>query len=536
MELFEVPNFKTIIKDMSPRLIPDSVLSDGLNLLFADNYIRDRFGISEFSQSFDDPIKRIALFEFMYDDPKMIVFTTNDIFYLGDDSTFKIITRCYNTGTASSVGTAVTVTGGPVMDFAVFTGSNYVVSFDSDDPDECINGRESYDSGSVKVCEDGSFGDVIRTTRQWGTESNDGAGSLEIDSQGNIFMSSTEGTESFLTKLGSSGEEIWKKQWNANAGSIAIDKNDNIYLSDNNLLAKWSNSGEELWTRTLGTKRNYIRSIAIDKEDNIYVAGYTSGSLEGFTNEGASDIFIAKWNSEGEKLWEKQLGTLCSDQANSVAVDNNGNVYVTGVTNGPLNGVRQACYQYNNEDDEEYCNEGPSFGCQDIFLAKWNSEGQQQWLIQSGTEDHDESKSIAVDNNGNIFVTGTNLSFQYEGSWKKYLSKWNNDGEEQWVKNEDTNEYANSYSIDLDLSYDIYVVGSSGQNHGDIVIEKWGTSGEKIWSKAWGTQEYEVGSGVKVDKDGTIYVTGSTQGNLDGNENSGESDAFLSIIPSEQNK
>ena len=67
-------------------------------------------------------------------------------------------------------------------------------------------------------------------------------------------------------------------------------------------------------TKQLGTSsKDYGTSVTTDSSGNIYVTGYTEGGLDGNTNSGESDIFLVKYNSSGAKQWTKQLGTTSID-------------------------------------------------------------------------------------------------------------------------------------------------------------------------------------------------------------------------------
>jgi len=87
-------------------------------------------------------------------------------------------------------------------------------------------------------------------------------------------------------------------------------------------------------TKQLGTSsKDYGTSVTTDSSGNIYVTGYTEGGLDGNTNSGESDIFLVKYNSSGTKQWTKQLGTSYLDEGYSVTTDSLDNIYVTGWTN-----------------------------------------------------------------------------------------------------------------------------------------------------------------------------------------------------------
>jgi len=104
---------------------------------------------------------------------------------------------------------------------------------------------------------------------------------------------------------------------------------------------------------------DYGNGVTTDSSGNIYVTGKTGGGLDGNTSSGGYDIFLVKYNSSGTKQWTKQLGTSSSDSGNGVTTDSSGNIYVTGYTNGGLDGNTNS-------------------GSYDIFIVKYNSSGIKQ--------------------------------------------------------------------------------------------------------------------------------------------------------------
>ena len=123
--------------------------------------------------------------------------------------------------------------------------------------------------------------------------------------------------------------------------------------TDNTTTTTWT-------TKQLGTSSDDKgNSVTTDSSDNIYVTGYTDGGLDGNTNSGESNIFLVKYNSSGTKQWTKQLGSGTKDRGYGVTTDTSGNVYVTGYTYGGLDG-------------------NTSSGDYDIFLVKYNSSGIKQ--------------------------------------------------------------------------------------------------------------------------------------------------------------
>jgi len=275
------------------------------------------------------------------------------------------------------------------------------------------------------------------------------------------------------------------------------------------------------WTKQLGTtSRDYGIGVTTDSSDNIYVTGYTDGGLDGNTNLGSNDIILVKYNSSGTKQWTKQLGTSSSEEGYGVTTDSSGNIYVTGYTLGDLDGNTNS-------------------GSRDIILVKYTSSGTKQWTKQLGSSSYDEGYSVTTDSSDNIYVTGytgggldgnTNL-----GSNDIILVKYNSSGTKQWTKQLGTSSGDYGNNVTTDSSGNIYVTGYTGGrldgntssgNH-DIVLVKYNSSGTKQWTKQLGTSSYDYGNDVTTDSSGNVYVTGYTGGGLDGNTNLGKEDIIL---------
>jgi hypothetical protein len=215
-------------------------------------------------------------------------------------------------------------------------------------------------------------------TKQIGTSSVDRAYGVATDSSDNVYVT------------GYTNARIFDGNTNAGAdygGLIGYNG------GPEPLLIKYNTSGTKQWSRLLGSSLHDIAyGVATDSSGNVYVTGVTYGSMDGFTNAGGSDIFVIKYNSSGTKQWTRLLGTSgygnrITDIAYGVATDSSDNVYVTGYTEGGLDGNSSA-------------------GSRDLFVVKYNSSGTKQWTKQLGTSYDDEARGIATDSSGNIYVTG----------------------------------------------------------------------------------------------------------------------------------
>ena len=315
---------------------------------------------------------------------------------------------------------------------------------------------------------------------------------------------------------------------------ISIYSSDSIYIvghSEGNLdgnnnsggadffLIKYNSLGWKQWSSMLGSTQNdYAQGSDVDSNDNIYVAGFTQGDLDSKSSNGNDDLFLSKYNSSGVKQWTETLGTAQDDQAKDVAVHSSSFAYVTGQTMGDIT--------------------GDNAGNNDIFLLKYNASGNLQWRIQKGSSYDDVSKGVDTDSAGNIYITGYtegDLTGDSSGDADFFLAKYNSSGVVQWLIQLDTTSDSYGQSIAIDSSNNIYVTGhTEGSFDGnaniggsDIFLVKYNSSGDKQWSIQTGSTGNEYGKGVSVDSSGNIYITGYVSSALDGNSNLGGNDSFV---------
>ena len=290
----------------------------------------------------------------------------------------------------------------------------------------------------------------------------------------------------------------------------------------------------QLWTKQIGSSSYDVgRSVAVDSQGNVYVTGYTNGTLPGQTSAGEHDIFLIKYPGDGgPALWTKQFGTTDSDDVGlGVAVDSEDNVYVTGYTFGTLPGQTSA-------------NAGDS----DIFLIKYPGDGGPAlWTKQIGSTEVDHSRGVAVDSSGNVYVTGTTDGTLPGQSAKErrnndiFLIKYPGDGGAPlWTKQIVSTNSEESFGVAVDSKGNVYVTGFlggtlPGQTSAgifDIFLIKYpGNGGDALWTKQIGSSSYDYGNSVAVDSEDNVYVTGFTTDTLPGQTSAGGHDIFLIKYP-----
>jgi len=277
------------------------------------------------------------------------------------------------------------------------------------------------------------------------------------------------------------------------------------------------------WTKLLGTSINdEAHALTTGNDGAIYVSGFTRGNLDGQTyNGGERDVFITKYNPDGTKVWTKLLGTSGYDYPGALTTGNDGTIYVSGSTTGNLDGQTF------------------SGGYWDAFITKYNPDGTKVWTKLLGTSGNDSTYALTTGNDGTIYVSGStygNLDGQTNsGESDAFITKYNPNGTKVWTKLLGTNGEETARALTTGNDGAIYVSGyttgnlDSQTNSGyiDAFITKYNPDGTKVWTKLLGTNAYDSANDLTTGNDGAIYVSGSTYGNLDGQTNSGNGDAFI---------
>lgn len=326
--------------------------------------------------------------------------------------------------------------------------------------------------------------------------------------------------------IGTAGEE--------RAGGVATDAAGNIYqalaaagsvngqpyVGDKDLvLVKYAPNGSTLWTRELGTpaiERAY--GVTIDSVGYPVVTGYTRGNLDGaHPGNAADDAFVARFDPSGNTVWVKQFGGTDTTQADrGYAIDADaGAIYVTGYT-------RTAFPGFTNQGDK------------DVYLAKFDLAGVQQWVKQFGGPA--EEKGWGVSSTGGTVWLGGMTSGALGtpfGALDGFLARYDSAGNTLGTVTQfGTSQNEEVWGLTTDAAGNAYVAAYSAGNYAgtlvgdkDIVVARFNASGVQTWSDQLGTVGNDKGAGVALDGAGSLYLTGFTDGNLQ--TNVGKFDAVL---------
>ena len=271
-----------------------------------------------------------------------------------------------------------------------------------------------------------------------------------------------------------------------------------------------------------GLNQDEALDIATDASGNSYVTGYFGSTLNfesGVTlsSSGLSDVFLLKADNTGQVLWAVKGGGTADERANSVCTDNAGNVYITGYFQGTTTfGATSVT----------------SAGVQDIFVAKYNTAGVLQWVRRAGGSGADLGVGIAVDNSGNVIVTGefrntadfgaVNLT---AGGTDAFVAKYDPSGTVLWAKKGGGPDNSRGMDVAVDATGNIYAMGQFSNDItfdvlqtnnilNAIYVVKFNAGGSEQWFRKIGGATSNIGYSVDVDAGSNVYVTGDFTGNL----------------------
>jgi hypothetical protein len=245
---------------------------------------------------------------------------------------------------------------------------------------------------------------------------------------------------------------------------------------------KYDSSGIPLWVRRMGgTGNDFGKSVITDSSGNIIAAGsYGSSPFNIFaadgttvsftlTNSGSEDSFVVKYDSSGTPLWARRLSGTSTDRAHSVSVDSSGNVIVVGFYAAS---TTLSIFDANGTTVSFTLS---SSGGSDSFVVKYDPNGTPLWARRMGGTDNDVAWSVSVDSSQNIIVVGS-----YQSNPLNIFA-------------------ANGSTVSFTL-------GNSGG--ADVFVVKYDSSGTPLWVRRLGGTGFEQATSVSIDSSQNIVVGG----------------------------
>jgi uncharacterized delta-60 repeat protein len=381
---------------------------------------------------------------------------------------------------------------------------------------------------------------------------------------GNIILRAPGGGI-FVVKYDASGNVIWGRtdagNANSDAISIATDQGGNVFVAGtfygssitfgnitltrtpngffDTYIVKFDSTGNTIWAKSAtGDEWSTPYSLAADNAGNIYMAGEfwsTSMNFSGTILDNANpwnyvDMFLVKYNSAGNVVWAKRAESYSfATYTNGVAVDNTGNIYVTGSFKG----------DYNYRDSLKFGNftlynhsggDAPNY-----FIVKYDPSGNVLWAVGADKFlGRSSGNGISIDKWGNVYVVGdfsyNDISFgnslvAYQGNQDIFITKYDPSGNVKWAKGLGSAGYEYSGTITADNDGNVYIGGFFANDNiniggvvynntgpagtSDILVVKCDSAGNFLWTKTAGGNDGDGVAGIVTDANKNIYITGS---------------------------
>jgi Beta-propeller repeat len=179
-------------------------------------------------------------------------------------------------------------------------------------------------------------------------------------------------------------------------------------------VTKFSSLGVKQWSRILGSAQNEKPGkISVSAGGSVFVTGTTDGSLPGNAQSGGGDLYVAKYDTNGTRAWVKQFGSPQTDTGTDIAVDFGGSIYVSGWSDGALNGSPRYSTVTGGTTVVK---------ARDGVILRLNANGVLQWTRRSsagysrpggaggpGAYTYTYINDLAVDGANNVYVVGQSL-------------------------------------------------------------------------------------------------------------------------------
>lgn len=307
-------------------------------------------------------------------------------------------------------------------------------------------------------------------------------------------------------------------------------------------LSKYDTDGKLVWAKSIGSFRYQAAyAITLDTAKNIYITGIYFGSTDfdpgpgvtELTSTGNEDIFICKYDKNGNFIWAKSVGGPTNDYCNAIKLDRFGNIYINGY--------------FDNVSDFD---PGPgiynltSAGATDIFICKLNNSGNLIWAKSIGGPSSDVAYSIGLDELDNVYSTGfywatvdfdpgpATFNLVSDGFGDGFVLKLNTNGGFVNAGRMGGNSRVRCSSLKLDNTGHIYITGyfdgdadfdpgtgsqilSSPVDDDDIFIARYDLALNLVWVKQVGGASYQKAYVIETDDADNIYITGHYNGTAD---------------------
>ncbi|MDB5268491.1 MAG: Delta-60 repeat protein/Por secretion system C-terminal sorting [Hymenobacter sp.] len=404
-----------------------------------------------------------------------------------------------------------------------------------------------YDAVTGDLSWDSTYNPIISTS----TYNNSFASAIAVDNSGGVYVTGTSHSGNATVRYAAAtGAETWVSIYadfyvSTSAQAVATDNTGGVYVAgtkngDYVTVRYAAATGAQSWASTYnGPANGYdgARAIAVDNSGGVYVAGISPGTAD---NDYATVRYAAATGAESWVSRSSGPASGSDDQARALAVDGIGGVYVTGSSQAP--GASPSLYTVKMQAatgavgwSDAYSgaasrsdlaasiavdNAGNSYvtgtssgntvGSNKLVTIKYSPAGQQLWVSEySGGQ----ASAIAVDNAGGVYVTGYNNIYGTPGGDYVTLRYDAATGAQSWVSlyNAPDNGDDRARAIAVDNSGGVYVTGWNVDASRDFATVRYAAAtGVQTWASRYNgpANSYDQAFAIAVDNSGGVYVTG----------------------------
>ncbi|MDZ4844547.1 MAG: SBBP repeat-containing protein [Chitinophagales bacterium] len=292
-------------------------------------------------------------------------------------------------------------------------------------------------------------------------------------------------------------------------------------------ITKYDAAGNLKWLRSMGgIQSDSGYGIKTDSEGNVYVTGYFSeiaefrddaGRIFHLSSSGNTDIFLAKYDSSGNFIWAKKAGGQQEDQGNNITIDAQNNLFLTGY-------FSDRCYFGSKT--------AISNGNTDVFIARYDTAGNCVWVQTLGGSGLDKSFGVAVDSSGSSYITGffyysaslsnSSIVLNCDGlSSDIFVAKYDFAGNNEWALRIGGPYNDAAFGIAVDREENFYITGYfletadfgdftlDAYGYNDVFVAKYDSLLECRWAINDGGVHLDIGLDIGLDNAGNVYVAGT---------------------------
>lgn len=289
-------------------------------------------------------------------------------------------------------------------------------------------------------------------------------------------------------------------------------------------VVKYDAQGGLLWSKQFGSPDgDHVLAVAVDASRNVWVTGYFNGTVSfggaPLTSAGNADIYIAKYAADGTHLWSKRIGGMDADVPLALALDPNGNAFLSG-------------YFYLSVDFGGGVL--TSAGDADVWLMKIGPDGSHLWSKRCGGTGNDVSRGLAVNGSGDVVMVG-HFSGSVDfgsgpltsvGDTDIFVAKYSSTGGALWQRRGGGTGVDSAYSVAVDGAGSTVTAGSFATTASfggtpispaggiDIFVAKYDAAGSPLWSKGFGGSFDDQVYALAGDGTGAFLMTGQFGGGI----------------------